>query len=683
MKSLVNNPYFYLGLIIKIFLFVVLMPKALNNWYVPFMELTSSFVSFDPWSVWINNNGSMMAFPYGTSMWLYFFPFSFICKIFSIPVEIGYKFAILLADFLLLFTLSKIIGKKQKLIILLYWLSPIIFFSCYSLGLNDLIPILFLINAFYFLKKNKVVYSSAFLSFAISAKLSMIIALPFFILYFLKNKVISSLAKNFFIGLMIFSFLLAVPFIFSDHATNMLITNPEIKKIYNFKISIQDNNFVFLVPFIYIIMIYLIWRVRRLNYDLLVSIVGIALLLIVLMTPASPGWFVWTIPFLVIYQVMSDKTSILLSSIFSLFYLIINFLDISFFLVNNTEFHVSLIPFNLLSLENFLKSLLYTSFLTIGVILVSRNWRDAVSSNVFFKFSKKPFVIGVSGDSGSGKDTFSDSIINLFGSNSVLKLSGDDYHISDRQKPIWQVMTHLNPMTNNLELLYNNIIKITNGKSILSRSYNHNTGKMSKPFKVSQKDFIIVSGLHSLYLPILVSCYDLKIFLKMDEKLRRVLKIKRDVFERGHKLENVIKSLKKREKDSEKFIKPQQDKADLIFSILPIHPSMVNIKNNKEDIKLKLVVTTRNWFNELSLHRVLVGICGLHVDIYSNKENSNIQITIEGDASSADFELASKILCPNVIEFLNIPTKWNDGVNGLMQLITLSHISQNLTKRLI
>ena len=31
----------------------------------------------------------------------------------------------------------------------------------------------------------------------------------------------------------------------------------------------------------------------------------------------------------------------------------------------------------------------------------------------------------------------------------VVNLSGDDYHLWDRQKPIWQVMTHLNP-TNDL-----------------------------------------------------------------------------------------------------------------------------------------------------------------------------------------------------------------------------------------
>ena len=58
-------------------------------------------------------------------------------------------------------------------------------------------------------------------------------------------------------------------------------------------------------------------------------------------------------------------------------------------------------------------------------------------------------------------------------------------------------------------------------------------------------------------------------------------------------------------------------------------------------------------------------------------------ITIEGETSAADIEMAAKILCPNLLEFLDITPKWQDGVLGLMQLITLSHISQVLTKRFI
>ena len=98
---------------------------------------------------------------------------------------------------------------------------------------------------------------------------------------------------------------------------------------------------------------------------------------------------------------------------------------------------------------------------------------------------------------------------------------------------------------------------------------------------------------------------------------------------------------------------------------------------------MKLEVKTRHGLNEIALNRVLVGVCGLHVDIVISDDNGEVKITIEGETSAADIAIAAKILCPNLLEFLDLTPKWQDGILGLMQLITLSHISQLLTKRFI
>jgi hypothetical protein len=110
---------------------------------------------------------------------------------------------------------------------------------------------------------------------------------------------------------------------------------------------------------------------------------------------------------------------------------------------------------------------------------------------------------------------------------------------------------------------------------------------------------------------------------------------------------------------------------------------MLDGLDEKHPLRLKLVARTRQGFNELSLNRVLVGVCGLHVDIVVSDDGSEVQMTIEGETSAADIALAAEMLCPRVMEFLDIPPKWRDGMVGLMQLITLSHISQALTKRFI
>lgn len=148
-------------------------------------------------------------------------------------------------------------------------------------------------------------------------------------------------------------------------------------------------------------------------------------------------------------------------------------------------------------------------------------------------------------------------------------------------------------------------------------------------------------------------------------------------------MERVLNSFEKREPDSELFIRPQATYGDLILALHPIHPRMLKSLDTQDSLRLKLVVKTRHGFNELSLNRVLVGVCGLHVDIVVSKDGGEVQMTIEGDASAADVAMAAEMLCPQVFEFLDIPPKWQDGMAGLMQLITLSHLSQALTKRFI
>jgi uridine kinase len=161
-------------------------------------------------------------------------------------------------------------------------------------------------------------------------------------------------------------------------------------------------------------------------------------------------------------------------------------------------------------------------------------------------------------------------------------------------------MTHLNPMANNLERFTLDLINLTNNKYIYTRRYDHKTGKYSKPLKMSSNDFILVSGLHALYTPILRECYDLKIYLDIDENLRQLLKIKRDSIERGHSLEKILESITRRENDAKKFIYPQSEHCDIKLSIQPVNNNFE--KTSIEQLpKLKLIVESQKEFNEMLL----------------------------------------------------------------------------------
>jgi len=683
MRTLCLSPLFLVGLLLRLIVIVTLLPLAVTTWYEPFLTLSITEFTTDPWELWIAHGGDAAAFPYGYVMWLAFLPAILLFKFVGIPLVYGHGVTLLAIDFSLLVALRKLCAtKRNKLLLIVYWLSPIVMFATYVVGANDLLPVLLLVLSLNYMKSKQLFWAGLFSIAAISAKFSMVIALPFFSIYMFRNKAIKQLLPEYIKGALIMFIASWLPFFLSESGLSMVFNNPLMTNIYQFSLNIGDKAHIYLVPLIYLVILYSVWIVKRLNFELFDTMLGIAFLLVVLMSPNSPGWFVWIIPLLVTYQISSDKISVILIAAFSMLY-VFN----SLFLLPDVLGPILTI-FNINSgvldgyLSGYLSSLGNTAKLAIGIILVMRIWRDTIKRNDYFRLSRKPFVIGISGDSGSGKDTFSDAISGLFGGHSVVTLSGDDYHLWDRKKPMWQVMTHLNPMANDLESFATDLVALTNGKSISSKHYNHQTGLMGRPTKIASKDIVIASGLHALYWPIFRTCYDLSIYLDIDEGLRRHFKLQRDVHQRGHSIEKVLADIDKRKADSEHFIKPQASYADIVLSLQPIHPRILENVNNTP-LRYKLLIQSRHGFNEHSLLRVLVGVCGLHVDMVTCNDAPEIELTIEGETSADDVALAAQMICPRMSEFLDISPEWQDGILGLMQLITLSHIDQALTKRFI
>jgi uridine kinase len=682
--SYCKSPLFLAGLALRLLLIALILPSPVGQWYVPFLSNSTAAFGLDPWQAWLNQGGTAIAFPYGYAMWLFLLPFTLLCKLLAIPLAYGYGLSLIAADFGLLLILRKLLHTKDWVLLAIYWLSPISLIASYCLGYNDIIPVFLLMGAIYLLRGHYLIWSGICLMAAISAKFSMVLSLPFFFIYLFHNRNLRQIFNQYLIGLVIGAVVFFLPFIFSQAGLSMLASNPEVEKIYQLSISLVRDTAVYLVPLAYLLMLYAAWRIKRMNFELFNAILGMAFLLVVLLTPASPGWFIWILPLLVSYQVSGDKAAIYITSIFSALYVLSTILFVGAQLevvLQALDMQDNLSHAQLISSR--LASLTHTALVATGIVLAIRIWRETVIRNDFFRLSRKPFVIGVAGDSGAGKDTFANAISGLFGGHSVAAISGDDYHLWDRHQPMWQVMTHINPAANDLESFAKNLVSLTDGRSVQASHYDHDTGKMSKPFTVKSNDIIIASGLHALYQPILRECYDLSIYLDIDEGLRTYFKIQRDVNKRGYTIERVLDALAKRKSDSERFIRPQAAFADMIFSLRPIHPSALTSANEANPPRLKLVVKSRHGFNELSLKRVLIGVCGLHVDMNTNDDVSEVELSIEGEASAQDIQMAAQLICPQIFEFLDLHPQWQNGVLGLMQLITLSHINQALTRRFI
>jgi len=386
--------------------------------------------------------------------------------------------------------------------------------------------------------------------------------------------------------------------------------------------------------------------------------------LVVLPTPVSPGWILWSLPVLISYQVNYGRKAIVITSIFTFFYILTNISgDLELSKVTEKFFGSS----QLLSIIN-LNSLLFSISFAFGLILAQRLWRETVNDNDYFRLSRKPFLIGITGNLLSGKEKIAGSISGLLGENSVVKLPGKNYLIQDTKKPIAKFITQYNPMSNDLESYANDILSLSSGKSIHSKS----PEKSSKGREVlKSNDFIITYGIHTLVMPIIRSSINLSIFIEVCDSLKKFFQNSELLDEKNYK------------SDYKRYVESQKSLADIVLTISPVNKSLSSKSTEESKPKMELRVKTSNTLKILSLQRVLVGVCGLHVNVENLSENNQVELYIEGEVSEQDIALATKILCPRAIEFLDIEPKWNNGVEGLIQLIVMTNIDQALAERFL
>lgn len=184
------------------------------------------------------------------------------------------------------------------------------------------------------------------------------------------------------------------------------------------------------------------------------------------------------------------------------------------------------------------------------------------------KKSNRVFIVGVAGDSGSGKTTFANAIRKLLGEDIVSTITLDDYHIYDR-KTRWKLkITPLHPDANNLKLVETHLQLLKKGETIKKPTYDHNTGTFGPWEEFKPTPVIIVEGLHTLYDGIREQL-DFKIFVDPARYIKRRWKIKRDVEERGYDREKVIEEIIQREPDYKRYIDYQKIYADVVIKIFP------------------------------------------------------------------------------------------------------------------
>lgn len=583
MVRLKNNKLFQIGIIIKLCLIVYLTPSpyTIGGLFVPFLENIEGLFS-NPYSFAPNAN----AFPYPALMLYIFVIAKYI--LFFLPTVISMKLVILLADVCVLFILLKWIQNRKKEVLYLYWLSPLAIYINYMHGQLDIIPILLLMLCIYYIFKNKYILGMIFLGLSIAAKTSMVLALPFVIIFcFFRKKTLINTIQYLITVFGVFV-VINLPFLWDSAFYSMVFNNSAQHKLFDVVLTYKmgggvHENYLYLAIFFYLVVLFQSIYLKLKTYDIFLLFISFAFGIILIFVNPVPGWFYWILPFWVYFFAQSSVRS-------QVFFLTMQVSLLAYFFIMPSSDYLLILPYNIKeligysSLYEFLINLniadknyidiLVNIFFTLSIFTLVINvfyiYKRGIESYTKYKIISKPILIGIGGNSGVGKSRIANALTSLFGSSNLVNIKGDDVHKWERGHKNWDSYTHLDPKANDLYYDYNQLLTLKNGKNIKRRHYDHSTGKFIHDVTIKSSSIILYDGLHPYYIKQMRNIFDLKIFVSPDPMLAKYWKVKRDVIERGYSLEKVLAQIETRMNDYQAYIKPQEQVADIVVSVKPI-----------------------------------------------------------------------------------------------------------------
>lgn len=663
---------FLLGLLVR-GLLLVAVPVTYAQWFLPFLGHVATFSSIDPWGDFLAGGGDIMAFPYGPIYLLTFLPGTMLGAMIAPRVAaVGLGLTVLALDILLFRVVRRLVGNRNRtLAVYAYWLSPIVIYVNYWHGQLDVLPVLILSVALLWVRQGRFAGAGLTLGFATAAKMSMGIAIPFVWIYVTAARRLRSHAPRL-IGATLIGTATMLPFILSESFRRMVLQTPESGKIFSLVVPFGGLE-VYVMPLVFAALVFAAWRIRRFNFDVLFNLAGVGFFTFVLLTPASPGWSLWLMPFLAVHMCRTGSMARLAGFAFSVLF-------VSFHLLTSTG---AVLPFALptVHVSAHVSNLILSLYLAGGGMVAIQILQDGLLLNRYYRATRSPLAIAIAGDSGAGKDTLVDALHGAFGRSTTALVSGDDYHSWDRINPMWRSLTHLNPRANDLRRFNSDILSLKAGRPVEVPHYDHKVGRMTKPHQIATADVIISWGLHALYSPDTNAALDLRIFLSMDEDLRLFFKLRRDVRGRGHSPEAVKASMAKREADSERYIRPQAAAADLILSLVPLNRrQLADPLAGNQPVTMGLHIQAEISTELESLARVLVSLCG--VDVRVLKAGARMSgIEVAGDPTVQDIAAAARRLIPHMADYIAMEPHWQPGLLGIMQLVVLDQLGQKLALR--
>lgn len=632
--SVFSHPVFLAGLGIKAIAIVFLGSNSVLDGYLAVAQQFAVAPFSNPYE-WSLAQGIPFPFPF-----LVLFVTTVASILFGFAGSaLAIKIPMLLADIVVLLLLTRWLRGKEEQVLWYYWCSPLIFAICYIAGFLDIVPVALLFACLYFLFKERLFTAFVALGLALGAKTGFVILLPFIAAYLVKEHV--PLYKVFgysFIAVALYG-LINAPYITSPafwsaiSAGGMTLAS---------LIAIDFGGVaVYVAPLVYAGLLVACVSFQRLTKDIFLMFVAFALGVVTLFVVPQAGWYAWIVPFFIYFFIKEERV------VYP--FVLLNLAYFCFFLVLPGSVFAGLLPpVGQTGINAAFTALQGALLLTIVSI-----YRLGIQKRVQHKLLYRPYLVGVAGDSASGKSTVSALIAKVFGSRNTLEVAGDDMHKWERGDPNWKTLTHLNPSANRLHDDLEHLLSLKKNEQVARRLYDHTVGRFTPAERVRPKRIIVFQGLHALYLNHARESLDLKIFLAPQETLRRAWKVDRDTKERGHAPEHVLRQLDERDADAQKYIHEQRKYADTVLSF--------GMRDGHQALEIECD-------NSIYLEP-LVSALGVNTSLAVSHEqgDSRQRLFVEGDITAESVDASAYTLVPGLWD-INKDPQWEQGLHGVTQL---------------
>lgn len=589
-----------------------------------------------------------------------------------------FKLPLLLFDCLGMRFLMQMFSERRKYVAILYFSSPIILYSTYMHGQLDIIPTVFLLGAVKCLtakERNEARYV-LLLGASLLCKFHILAVIPVLFLFVAKRdgwrKAVLLTASS-----LALAVLGVLPFWGGGFLYNVLLNSEQGVLV---RIFFDFVGLKIYVPIMAVILIYLkMFTMGKVNRDLLYSLLGVLFSVFLAFVPPMPGWYVWIVPFITIFFVDVGTERHKNVAVF----LALNVVYLLYFVFAHRTENVDLyfLGFSMAWLKvnsPLFVNGVFTVMTSLLVYSIYMMYQSGIASNSLYKRRNQSFAIGVAGDSGSGKSTFAAMVESIFGERNLLLLEGDGDHRWERGDTMWDQFTHLNPKSNYLYRQTQDLVRLKNGESVLRTDYDHETGQFTEGRKIRPKPYILLCGLHALYLPQTRRCLDVKVYMDVDETLRRYWKIQRDTKKRGYAKERILDQINARVSDAEKYVKPQKKYADLLVTYFDRDLADCMAEGHEVSLGLKVSLDM-----EIDLELLIMRLEDFDIRVsYDYDEDLMMQTaTFEGgnlEGRSLPIAGIADELIPHLDEIIQLPLETEDDLHGILAIILLMLVSRKL-----